>query len=199
MNIPTPDDILAEAAPILPVIQAALRHGIKKARAYFEGEQTEPDPVLAPNVIRWQAKRYFDHAGHAVHDLEEDYERPAAGNNGLRLSFKRLRFIIRKAAEGELPVPSSETQKKFYSYNLIFQFGNLPEDKEIHVVVLWDTDASYAELTSLDLVLPRTGGQTREQTKACWYASILDLTETSDHDDIDIQQREDDKDLPGGA
>ena len=197
MSIPTPPEIIAEAAPILEVIRAALRYGVKKARAYFEEEQTEPDPVLAPNVIRWQAKRYFDHAGHAVHDLEEDYSRPAAGNNGLRLSFKRLRFIIRKAAEGELPVPSSETQKKFYSYNLVFQFKDLPEDKEVHVIVLWDTDSAYSELTSLDLVLPRRGGETREQTKAYWYAPILDLAETGDHGDLDIERRDDDKDLPG--
>src|SRR5688572_14508749 len=97
MTIPEPAEIIAEVEPMLIVIRGALRHGIKKAREYFNEEEEEnPDPWLAPDLVRWNAKRHLDRGGHASEMLDEDYTRIPASNNGLRLTFKGFPIIVRK-------------------------------------------------------------------------------------------------------
>jgi hypothetical protein len=180
MPIPESAEIIAETESMLMIVRDAVRYGIKKARAYFDGEEVEAaDPWLAPNLVRWNAKRMLDGGGHATENLEADYTRNPASNNGLRLSFKRFLIVVRKSDDGALPVPASDTQRTIYSSNLeLFESTAPPDDDDtITLVVLWDADPNYTALTSLTLVLPRVGGDSRETTESYWEVPILHVGE----------------------
>ena len=58
MTIPHRSTVLAEIAPIVPVIRTALTVGLAAAREYFENQHADrPDPYLAPDIVRWHARR----------------------------------------------------------------------------------------------------------------------------------------------
>jgi len=182
MTIPHRSTVLAEIAPIVPVIRAALTFGLAGAKQYFDEQHEDtPDPSLAPDIVRWHARRYLDNAGHAVHDLSEDYERHPLGNIGLMLAWRRFRFRMRKVGDGQLPVPASTTQKQFYD-QLCLEFDH-EDHGELRLMILWDTDKEYAQLISLRVALPRVGGDSRETTQEFWSASILEEAATAAGDD----------------
>lgn len=199
MNTPTPEELISQLAPLLVIVRAAIRFGIERTFAFFEQEGEGADQSLAPNLVRYYAKRYLDHKGHAAEDLEGDYERPAAGNNGLRLAYRHFKVIIRKSEQGELPVPSSGLQIDFYDHNQKYGFKTL-EGPQINVIVLWDADYLYNQLVSFELVLPKSGGTKRASTSAFWQEPILYLAEVIDNgDDVDGYEKKDDEQAkPGG-
>jgi hypothetical protein len=197
MKIPLPEELTPTLQPILAVIRAAIVHGIKRSREYFEQEGQQPDRDLAPEIVRYHAKRYLDNAGHAVHALDADYERPPVNKNGLRMVWKDFRILIRKSDDGELPVPGSNALVEFYSHNATFGFMTL-EGPTIHVVVLWDTDRWYSDLVAFQLALPSSGGLTRDLTSAFWYAPIaLDAATEPDNDDLPYELKDDEQHQSG--
>jgi len=187
MTIPHRATVLAEIAPIVPVMHTALKVGLDGVRQYFEQQHENiPDPNLAPDLVRWHARRYLDNAAHAVHHLPEDYERQPLGNIGLMLAWRRFRFRMRKARDGELPVPASDTQREFYD-QLCFEFEQ-EDPNELNLMILWDTDKEYKHLTSLMVVLPRVGGADRDTTQAYWSAPILDAVSAgAGEDDLHME------------
>lgn len=176
MNIPNPSDVLTDLDPVLPIACTAIMRGAEKVQEYFEHEETQPDRNLGPDILRWHAKRYFDHAGHTVYDLNEDYEREYLGNNGLQLIFLHYRIRILKCMEGELPTTGiSQAKREYYNYNqLCFEFpatGNADHQQPVHLVLLWDVNSDY-KLTMIRLALPKRGSSSRGSTEAYWYADI---------------------------
>jgi len=187
MTIPHRSTVLAEIAPIVPVVRAALTTGLAGAKQYFdEQHESTPDASLAPDIVRWHARRYLDNAGHAVHELAADYERHPLGNIGLMLVWGRFQFRMRKVGDGQLPVPASTTQQQFYD-QLCLEFDQ-EDPGDLRLMILWDTDEEYTELISLRVALPRVGGTSRETTQEFWSASILEEAATAaGEDDLPIE------------
>lgn len=202
MTIPTPAQIIDETRAFLLVVREALEHGIRQARQFFDDEGELPDAWLAPDLVRWHAKRFLDSGGHLAQSLEEDYGRTPASNNGLRLTFKRFLVMVRKSDDGELPVPASQVQRDLYSRNqAVFEFiprTSSVDGQEITLAILWDADREYQNLISLILTLPRIGGETRETTKAYWSEPVMDIDGSAEgQDDLENYQRREDEAFGG--
>jgi len=192
-------------------IWAALEYGLSKTREYFDDEGTEIDPWLAANITRYHARLYLD-----AHQLDGDYQRIDLLNCGLRLMALRGDYYfdvwIRKSDDGELPVPKSESMIAFYYQPLlpeVFQDepAAAPAANTISLVVLWETPASYTHLTSLALVCPAQGGESKADVQEHWTIPIPHPTSTAQAitpppgaeepaDDLDI---EDDADEASGG
>ena len=56
-NIPDPQAVLRELAPTLELVQGALEWGTLQTREYFDSLDLRPDSDLAPNIVRFHAKR----------------------------------------------------------------------------------------------------------------------------------------------
>lgn len=195
--IPGSGETINSLKPILPVIYAALKTGIEKAQEFFVQEGTTIDRVLAPNIVRWGAKRYLDFAGHNV-EADEDYQREDLRNNGLLLQWQNSRIWILKSDAGALPpAGSSERKQDFYQANQ-FCFEFLQEDGQqssqpTHLVLLWDVAPTTYALIGLRLSLPRSGGPTRDTTDAYWTEDIPNAllhAEAQAGEDLDIKLKE---------
>jgi hypothetical protein len=176
-SIPEPESALAQLNGVTNVAWIALEYGLSKTREYFEQEGTEIDPWLAANITRYHARIYLE-----AHQLDADYERVELLNCGLRVvavrEHSRFDVWIRKADDGELPVPKSDNMLAFYYQPLLA--GLFPEiaatvtpiSQTISLMVLWETPPSYSHITSLSLVCPAQGGDTKADIQEHWSIPV---------------------------
>jgi hypothetical protein len=163
---PSPDEVLAELEPFIPVAYAALDAGCQSAATFFreispKRRRPKYDPDLHPHLVRFFAKREFTRARIRARGTEEDatIEIHPLRLNGLRVDRGRYRLRVLKAHEGGLPpVGSSEARLQFYQQRIAFgeDYSGNPNDIW-NLVILWHLTRTFA-LDSLSLVCPRGGG-----------------------------------------
>ena len=162
---------------VLDAVWIALEHGLLKTREYFDQEGTEIDPWLAANITRYHARIYLE-----AHQLNADYERIDLLNCGLRVLAVREQYRfdlwIRKADDGELPVPKSDSMQAFYYQPLlpgVFTANApsvMPVSETIGLVALWETPPSYSHITSSSLVCPSQGGDSKADIQEHWNIPV---------------------------
>src|SRR5207253_3219343 len=116
LNIPDPQNVLAELSELVPVVYSALDYGALKAREFFEREDENHrmDRALGPNLVRYFTRKALERVGQDVQD-EQDFELEPVPNNGLCLTFGRYRIRVLKSDAGDLPVPGhSKSRQAFY-------------------------------------------------------------------------------------
>ena len=122
LNVPTPEEVKKDIEPVFPIIHTALEQGTLQAREFFEREEKEKqiDRYLAPNLVRWWAKRYLQQAGYQISDDQMDYSFQSLPNNGLYMKAGRYRLRILKSDDGDAPVPGdSVSRQSFYQQTSI--------------------------------------------------------------------------------
>jgi hypothetical protein len=191
LSIPDPDIVLSELSPLWPSIYIALEWGTQKARTYFDAEEVTIDRNLAPNIVRFQAKRALARDGHEAHEEEcEDYALRSLPNNGLSLSFRgdllyHLRIL--KADGGQLPIPgASKVKQAFWNQQLVFDYDASSAEEalpSLNLLVLWETDVKY-NLHKLFLACPKSGAMTRESVEAYWIVEIPHPSESTPNEPI---------------
>lgn len=207
-TLPTFPHVLAQLHPIVSPVYSAIEGSLQKTREFFENDHVEVDRSLAPNLVRYYAKRFLTAEGLAT-EYEQadaaDYELRQLPNNGLCLKYDRHEIRILKADDGELPAPGpSMSRQKFWNWNgqlsFNFSYGDaLPEASEekslsLHLIVLWDVDPFKYNLKRLLLGCPISGDET---TASAYFLEeiphpieAIDLALTSNEglvaDDLDL-------------
>jgi hypothetical protein len=176
-SIPEPETTREYLNGVLDAVWIALEYGLLKTREYFDQEGTEIDPWLAANITRYHARIYLE-----AHQLDTDYERIDLLNCGLRVvavrEHYRFDLWIRKADDGELPVPKSDSMQAFYYQPLlpgVFAANGatvIPVSQTIGLVALWETPPSYSHITSLSLVCPSQGGDSKADIQEHWSIPV---------------------------
>lgn len=173
-HVPAPDQVLEELRPALQRIWNAVETAIHRTIDFFTAEGVPVDASLAPNLVRYYAKRYLDE-NDLPEEIELDFERQELGNNGLLVKCGPHHLRILKSDDGRPPVPGySETKKDFYQQPLplIAIAGPGEALKPLRLLVLWDALPKSYGFQGLSLVLPRAGGETRESVHWHWLRTI---------------------------
>lgn len=173
-TLPTFPHVLAQLQPIVPPVYSAIEGALQKTREFFESDRVDVDRSLAPNLVRYYAKRFLIAEGLQT-EYEQadvaDYELRHLPNNGLCLQYDRHEIRILKADDGELPAPGqSMSRQKFWNWNgqLSFNFtydndlptGTVEKPANLHLIILWDVDPFKYKLERLLLGCPISGNET---------------------------------------
>jgi hypothetical protein len=181
LGIPEAQAVLRELAPTLEKVQGALEWGTLKTREYFDSLELRPDSDLAPNIVRFHAKRTLA-AAKPVRpgEEEESWSLRNLRGNGLMLRVGVYKVRVLKAStiyDGKLPAPgSSRMRQLFWNINrqlvLALEFppgvSRLPV---LNLIVLWETDAHF-NLSKLYLVCPKSGGKRIDSARVYWIEEI---------------------------
>lgn len=173
-TLPTFPHVLAQLQPIVPPVYSAIEGALQRTREFFENDLVDVDRSLAPNLVRYYAKRFLIAEGLPTEYEQSDaadYELRHLPNNGLCLNYDRHEIRILKADDGELPAPGpSMSRQKFWNWNgqLSFNFtygDDLREGSEeklasLHLIILWDVDPLKYKLKRLLLGCPISGDET---------------------------------------
>jgi hypothetical protein len=209
--LPTFPHVLLQLQPIVPAMYGAIEAALQRTREFFEAEGMPIDRSLAPNLVRYYAKRLLAAEGQVAVEEEamstSDYELQPLPNNGLSLTYDRHEIRILKSDDGAMPVPGeSQSRQEFWNWNgqqeFVFTYDNeLTADSEeelpsLHLVVLWDVDSNYM-LNKLLLGCPTSGNTTKESVSVYFLEEIphpieaIDLTQVTQDpptvEDLDIQ------------
>ncbi len=174
-QVPPPDRVTAELLPALKVLYAAVESAILQTVEYFEREHAPVDPSLAPNLVRYYAKRYLDSVDAPLMDAE--IERHELSNNGLLVTFGSHQIRVLKSDNGRVPVPgNSFTKRDFYQQPLPLiamtdEGSPLPALK---LIALWDAAPSSYAFLGLSLALPMSGGEDRASVQCHWQRTITE-------------------------
>jgi len=177
LNVPSPGEVQKDLELILPIINTALEHGTSNAKDFFEREDQDKliDRYLAPNLVRYWAKRYLQGAGLQVSEEQAEFNLKPLPNNGLCLIFGRYRVRILKSDDGDLPVPGdSVSRRNFYQQiSIVYATENGEEVQEdvSNLLILWDIDVAY-NLTGLSLAYPKAGKDTKASVQVHWHVPI---------------------------
>ena len=180
-NILDAQAVLRELAPTLELVQGALEWGTLQTREYFDSLDLRPDSDLAPNIVRFHAKRTLATTRQSVSGEErEDYSLRNLRGNGLMLKVDIYKLRILKAStiyEGKLPASGpSRMRQIFWNTNrqlvleLEFPSGT-PRLPVLNLIVLWETDTHY-NLSKLYLACPKSGGKRIDSARAYWVEEI---------------------------
>ena len=173
-NLPTFPHVLARLQPIVPQFYSAIEGALQKTREFFEADNVDLDRSLAPNLVRYYAKRFLLAEGLPTEDEPADvadFELQPLANNGLCLTYEGHEIRILKADDGELPAPGpSKSRQKFWNWNgqlsLNFSYGedvlstSDVEAENLHLIVLWDVEPLRYKLNRLLLCCPTSGDVT---------------------------------------
>lgn len=177
LNVPSPEEVQQNLELILPIIHTALEHGTLKAREFFEHEDKDKnvDRYLAPNLVRWWAKKYLHGAGLQVTEEQAEFDLQQLPNNGLCLSFGRYRIRILKSDDGELPVPGNSVRRQNFYHQIsivyVTEEGALVQEDVTNLIILWDISRPY-NLSGLSLAYPKSGKDTKASVQVHWHVPI---------------------------
>jgi hypothetical protein len=115
------------------------------------------------SFVRYEAKLHLLQAGQDVFETE------ILSNNGLVMRHLEYQLRLLKSDNGHLPTPGHSRRKQaYYSQQMEFfaPMADEPVDM-VNLVVLWDVDAHWS-LSGLELVYPKSGGDTKASVSAFW-------------------------------
>lgn len=137
--------------PALREIYQGLEHGAQKAVEYFDTEGVDVNAYLAPDLARFNAKRFLEVKAKEVGITLEEVP-----NIGLRLIYAGHEIWILKNNDGDLPPPKSLAKEVFYEQVLPLMVED--DDTRLvkpNIVVIWGALRSYKAI-SLRLVCPKS-------------------------------------------
>jgi hypothetical protein len=181
LNIPDPQAVMCELAPTLERVWGSLEWGTLKTREYFDSLELSPDSDLAPQIVRFHAKRTLAAAQPILlGDSAEDWSLRYLRGNGLMLRVGIYKVRILKVStiyDGKLPAPGfSRMRQLFWNANrqlvLALEFPSSAEHPPIlNLIVLWETD-SHFNLSKLYLACPKAGGKRIDSARAYWIEEV---------------------------
>src|SRR5687767_10386107 len=119
--LPDPDDVLRELRPIIAALFTAVEDGVLLAQEFFGARQEVEEPHLYATLVRYQAKLAVDRSGQRV-----EFDREDLANNGLCLTFGRLKLKIQKATRGGVRGPGiSRSKQAFFRQMTLFTIGDM--------------------------------------------------------------------------
>src|SRR5438128_2208364 len=133
-KLPTVGEVLTHLQPILPSLFKAIEDALQRTREFFDADAVPVDRSLAPNLVRYYAKRVLSAEVQGVQYEEDtdsnDYELQNLPNNGLCLNYDRHEIRILKADDGGLPVPGpSKSRQAFWNANGQLSFDYSYDDQ----------------------------------------------------------------------
>ncbi len=167
-TLPSFPHVLAQLQPVIPSVYSALEAALQKTREFFDVDTVEVDRSLAPNLVRYYAKRFLSEEGWSIEYEQPDYELQPLPNNGLCLKYGRHEIRILKADDGELPAPGqSKSRQRFWNWNgqqsfdFSYDHESCESDQEelqnLHLIILWDVNSHTYQLNRLLLGCPVGG------------------------------------------
>jgi len=177
LNVPSPEEVQKDLELIVPTIHTALEHGTLKAREFFEREDPDShvDRYLAPNLVRYWAKRYLQNAGLQVSEEQAELNLQPLPNNGLCLRFGRYGLRILKSDDGDPPVPGDSVSRRNFSHQIsivyVTEDGAEVREDVRNLLILWDIDRLY-NLAELSLAYPKSGNDTKASVQVHWHVPI---------------------------
>lgn len=170
-----PNEVLEELRRELALIYEALEAGTQVSREFFEERGRGIDRVLAPHIVRSEAKHFLENRGQRVEELEPE----TLANNGLLYHCGRFSLRILKAQDGVLPAPGPSERRQSFNgqqptQQRLFGWAAASSEKEVQIINLivgWDTDRNY-ELTDLYLAFPKAGSVTKDSVETYWMVEI---------------------------
>jgi len=176
------DATLEVLAPFLAEVFPILEAATAQASDFFA--DGELDRALYPNLVRFHAKQALEGRPFEIVDEETDrLEHEVLANNGLLLRYGAREVRIRKAVDGSIPAPTSQTLKDFYEQPSLF--GSTVETQRL--LLLWDTPGGVLELS---LACPKSGDGAPH-----WKVPVPHPAEVHASDQ-DARATDDDFDLP---
>lgn len=178
-NVPRPEAVLNDLAPILPIVHEGLEQGTFKALEYFDSLD-EPyrrpiDTHLAAYLTRFHARIKLKEKGQNVQNGEDykEYDLKYVPNCGLYLAYQQYKIKIFKSKNGEIPTPGNSIKKReFYEQLQLFSHIDGVEPYW-NLILLWDVTPPY-NLKSLSIACPQSGGNTRNSVVVHWRQPIPD-------------------------
>ena len=177
LNVPSPEEVQKDLELIVPHIHTALEHGTLNARDFFEREDPDKlvDRYLAPNLVRYWAKKHLQNVGLQVTEEPAEFDLKPLPNNGLCLSAGHYRLRILKSDDGDPPIPGdSVSRQNFYhqiSIVLTTEDGTEIQEEVRNLLILWDIDRSY-NLSGLSLAYPKSGKNTKASVQVHWHVPL---------------------------
>lgn len=174
-QIPPPERVVVELLPVLKAVYSAVESGIFRTIEYFQGEAAPIDASLAPNLVRYYAKRYLDDENTPFIDAE--IERHELSNNGLLVTFGPHQIRVLKSDNGRVPVPgASLTKRDFYQQPLplIAMTDADAPSPPLKLLALWDAATTTYAFLGLSLALPMSGGPDRASVECHWQQTITE-------------------------
>ncbi len=176
-NVPRPDAVLNDWAPILPIIHEGLEKGAAQALHFFdqlkEGHQRPIDPHLAAYLTRFYTRIKLREEGHNVENGEScgEYKLNYVPNCGLYLAYKQYKAKIFKSKNSEVPIPGNSLSKQRYYEQMDF-FPNLEGTNNCwNLILLWEVKPPYL-LDSLSIACPQSGGRTKNSVIMHWHVLV---------------------------
>jgi hypothetical protein len=183
-RMPDKLEVLKRLTPIYRPLYRAMEGALQQTREFFDLQQTSVCPSLAPNLVRFFAKKTLSHRFGVEYEEDVDYSLKWLPNNGLCLHFDQHDLRILKSDDGEVPVPGQSTARQEFWTQTAFAYTygeeNLPySDSEsigdphntLRLIILWEVDGNY-NLKKLVVACPKTGGETRESVSIWWMEEI---------------------------
>jgi hypothetical protein len=199
-SVPSPTETIRDLGSRLPTIVAALRFGARKTKEFFDREhKNRPvDRYLAPNLLRFFAKKFLLAVGQLVVDEEDedqalDFQHVA--NNGLFLRCGRYLIRIRKSDDGDVPGPgNSESRQHYYQQIIPEAFAAGDDPAEVNLLIAWDTIAPFT-IYEVILACPRHAKASKSSVMLHWRHVIPLLAaiegdsgiDGADDDDLDLR------------
>lgn len=181
MNDFTPESIMKALVTFFPVANAALEHGVFKAKEFFDTQTYEEDRIIdryfAPHIVRFHALRHLKRAGqNAYDDIDDnDINLISIPFNGIHINYGRYQIKILKSNHGDLPVPGYSIKRRaFYDQPFLTNFisDNENDTSLIKLLLLWNVKNNYENLGVLSLACPKSGKETRESVEHHFHCKI---------------------------
>lgn len=160
------ENVLEETKGLLSLLWDAFDVSCQTVQAFFK--DTNIDPYLAPNLLRYHTKQYIISNRWKVDGLQVEN----VANNGLSIYYGKYHLRIWKDQGTELPDPGlSSIKEDFLRQRHMFQPGLWEfDDQPENLAILWTMDSKY-NLLKLRLAHPVYSIPGEEPLSADW--SIL--------------------------
>ncbi len=198
LSTPDPTVVLAEIAPLIPVLYTACESAAVQSHGYFRGDGSgKVDRDLYINLVRYHARKHLFSQSERL-----GYTLARLNNNGIELQFsaayfnykiKVLKACSSRIVQATPAVPAAKTlsRQRFYrnggviQHLLPFTGDELwPESwrrRTVDLVILWEPDpCTHNLLVPLTLVCPsgsvarkvRTGALNLATVEYYWFENI---------------------------
>src|ERR1700733_15054394 len=208
MNTPAPssfpappnfEELKEQLLPVLHLIRVAMQEGTVHVPEYFKSEAAPIDYALAPNLVRYKAKRFLIASGQdSAKDEESYFEAEAISNNGICIRVPGFEIrVLKSTDEGSVPPPGiSITRQNLYN-QIQAKFAFVKP--EWGVIVHWYVDKDYS-LLKVSVAIPSSFAKNDQgkQEVVCYFDEPFWIrTAKPSVTSIDKQPQVTDQDVPG--